>query len=73
MRDKGDEQQWGYAGRRRDVRQYDEGTLVIDVVDANTKSLVWRGVASGEVARGGSSGQRLEQAVQKMFARFPPT
>ena len=72
VQDKVDVQQWGHAMRRWDVRQYREGTLVVDVVDARTRVLVWRGAASGEVTAPGS-GERLEQAVQKMFARFPPT
>ena len=73
VQDKVDVQQWGYAGRRWDVREYHQGTLVVDVVDAGTKSLVWRGTASGEVTPSGDSSEHLEQAVQKMFARFPPT
>jgi hypothetical protein len=72
VRDKIDVQQWGYAARRLDVRQYQQGTLVIDVVDARSKSLVWRGTAAGEVSSPDRSGQKLEKAVQKMFARFPP-
>ena len=73
VQDKVDVQQWGYAGRRWDVRQYNEGTLVVDVVDAGTRSLVWRGTASGEVNGTGDSSERLERAVKKMFTRFPPT
>jgi hypothetical protein len=50
-----------------------QGTLVIGVVDAKSRSLVWRGTAAGEVSGPDHSGQKLEKAVQKMFARFPPT
>ena len=73
VQDKLDVQQWGYAARRWDVRQYHEGTLVVDVIDANTDSLVWRGIASGEVTSSSESIKQLEQVVQKMFATFPPT
>jgi Domain of unknown function (DUF4136) len=70
--DKIDVQRWGYAGRRWDVRQYREGALVIDIVDARSRSLVWRGTATDEVSGSDGAGQKLEKAVQKMFARFPP-
>ena len=49
VQDKLDVQSWGYFGRRVDVREYQQGTLVIDVVDAKTKSLVWRATAKDEV------------------------
>ncbi|HVE79574.1 MAG TPA: DUF4136 domain-containing protein [Gemmatimonadaceae bacterium] len=64
-------QQWGYAGRRLDVREYQEGALVIDIVDARSKSLVWRGTAAGELTGPDRSGEKLAKAVQKMFADFP--
>jgi hypothetical protein len=73
VRDRIDVQQWGYVARRSDVRQYQEGTLVIDVVDARSKSLVWRGTAAGEMRGPDHSGQRLAKAMQKMFASFPPS
>lgn len=49
------------------------GTLVVDVFNANTKHLIWRGVArqalsgSPEKNRG-----KLEHQVQDMFKNFPP-
>lgn len=72
VEDKLDVQQWGYFGRRWDVREYQQGTLVIDVVDAKSMSLVWRGTASGETNPSNPSTEKLNQAVQKMFERFPP-
>ena len=38
---------WGGGGL--DVYQYQEGTLILDVVDAKTKKLMWRGTAIGVV------------------------
>jgi hypothetical protein len=73
VQDKLDVQQWGYAARRTDVRQYQQGTVVIDVVDGKSKSLVWRGTASAEVGDPGQSGEKIGKAVQKMFASFPPS
>ena len=56
-----------------DVRQYTEGTLHVDVVDAGTNQLVWEGIARG---RGDGDDltfdpERVEQSVSRVFARFP--
>jgi len=57
------------------VREYDEGTLIIDIVDAASNELVWRGSAQGEVHAQASSEERSERvrsAVQKVLADYPP-
>lgn len=69
---KTDFQQTGYFGRKVSVRQYKEGTLVLDILDGRNKQLVWRGTAAGEVTKPGGSSEQLDKAVQKMFADFPP-
>lgn len=60
------------------VRQYDEGTLVIDVFDAKEKKLVWRGIGQGRLRGEGAadpatSEQRIHAAVAEVLASFPPT
>jgi len=53
---------------------YKEGTLIIDLVDARTKNLVWRGVAQG-VMLGGSKRERnkmITKALEEMFKKYPP-
>jgi hypothetical protein len=53
------------------IVEYAEGTLVIDVVDARTRRLVWRGTAGGrhdEVPQP----QYVEQRVSEVLAQFPP-
>jgi hypothetical protein len=72
-KDKIDVQQWGYFGRRVDVREYTQGTLVIDIIDAKSKSLVWRATATDEVSGSGASREKIAKTVQKMFERFPTT
>ena len=67
---------WGYHGwgmGYTDVRvdQYTEGTLIIDLVDADDKELVWRGWATGTLdAR--PDYDRLRDVVKSMLAEFPP-
>ena len=57
------------------VRTYEEGTLIIDVVDAATSRLVWRGSAQAEVSGTNTERKkeaRLRSAVRRILARFPP-
>lgn len=57
------------------VREYEEGTLIIDVVDAATNKLVWRGTAQAELSTHSSPEhrqKRLDEAVSKIFEDFPP-
>lgn len=60
------------------VREYDEGSLIIDVIDAAGKRVVWRGVGSGRL-RGTSASQdpvqvqqRVYAVVDEVLAGFPP-
>lgn len=54
---------------------YDEGTLVVDLVGAKTKTLLWRGTAQAEVHPEHSPEERearVQEAVRKLLAQFPP-
>ncbi len=70
---------WG-AGRGlmiRDtyVRQYEQGTLILDIVDPRTNVLVWRGSAQAEVYSYATPEQRearIDDAVGQILERFPP-
>ncbi|AGC44099.1 putative lipoprotein [Myxococcus stipitatus DSM 14675] len=57
------------------VREYEEGTILLDVVDGKSKQLVWRGKAQSEV-NGNASAEKQQkkvtQAVDKILERFPP-
>jgi hypothetical protein len=64
----------GYGGV--DVTQYDEGTLVIDIIDMAKKELVWRGTGSGTMSQSPSVEERTENinyAVAEILSQFPPT
>ena len=66
---------WGYGGRDIDVYQYEEGTLVVDLIDSETTELVWRGWATGTVDRSASPEKRdyrIAEAVHKIMSRYPP-
>jgi hypothetical protein len=55
------------------VNDYQVGTLVVDMFDARTKQAIWHGIASdAEPNKTGANTKATEQAVEKMFSRFPP-
>ena len=52
--------------------QSEEGTLIVDLHDAKTKSLVWRGIAQNSLSnKGGKNQQMVGKAIQKMFKQWP--
>jgi hypothetical protein len=56
-----------------DVEIYKVGTLVVDLFDAKTKTLLWRGSASDTVSNKSADNiKNLDKGVQKMFAKYPP-
>jgi hypothetical protein len=66
---------YGGMGTETYVRQYDEGTLILDVVDSRSQQLVWRGTGQAEVHQDTSPEQRtarIQEAVDKILAQFPP-
>jgi hypothetical protein len=66
---------WGYPGREVMVSEYQQGTLIIDVVRASDKQLIWRGTASDEVYPDSSMQareKRIREAVDKILDLFPP-
>jgi len=57
------------------LREYEEGSLILDVVDPVSKQLVWRGTAQAELSENASAEKqqkRLDKAVAKLLERFPP-
>jgi len=65
----------GFVPRDVDVYQYRDGTLVVDLVDAEAGRLVWRGSARAALREDGSPERRTERirsAVEALFADFPP-
>jgi len=67
---------YGGMGGSTYVSQYDEGTLVIDVVDMAKQELVWRGIGTGVLSENPSVEERtanINYAVTEILAQFPPT
>jgi hypothetical protein len=69
---------WGYYGggyTDTQVDQYEEGTLILDFIDAGTKQLVWRGQAKTRLRdekTPEARTKRIRQAVGAILDRYPP-
>jgi Domain of unknown function (DUF4136) len=63
---------WRGFGTRVVRVPYTEGTLVIDLRDPSTRSLVWRGIASEEKSEGAKIEGKLDDMVRKAIAKYPP-
>ena len=51
---------------------YTEGTLVIDLRDPSTRSLVWRAIAREDKSDAAKIEGKLEDMVKKSFKKYPP-
>jgi len=50
------------------------GTLVVDVFDASSKKLIWRGMATDTLSsKPENNEKKLEHSVMDMFKHFPPS
>jgi hypothetical protein len=63
---------WRGWGTRVVRVPYTEGTLVIDLRDATTRSLVWRAVAREDKSDAGKIQGKLDDMVRKSFDKYPP-
>jgi hypothetical protein len=62
-------------GSGSNVRAYDQGTLLVDVTEVTSGSLVWRGVSTQIVSEHSSPEKTTEMVnatVAKMLEQFPP-
>lgn len=58
------------------VDEYEQGTLLLDVVSARSRKLVWRGWTSKRVGTLGTPEERdarVREVVNAILAEFPPT
>jgi uncharacterized protein DUF4136 len=66
---------WPMTATRR-VETYTDGTVVVNLIDAKTKQVVWQGevadVVNLPVGNPVKATQQIDGAVAKLFAKFPP-
>ena len=63
---------WRGWGTRVVRVPYTEGTLVIDLRDPSTRSLVWRSIARAEKSDAAGVEAKLDDMVRKSFDKYPP-
>ncbi len=68
---------WGTAGfldSQATIQDIAPGTLVIDMWDAKTKKLIWRGTITepASVLSNKEADQKMDKAVGEVLAKFPP-
>jgi hypothetical protein len=63
---------WRGLGTRVVRVPYTEGTLVIDLRDPSTRSLVWRSIASEEKSDPTKIERKLDDMVKKSLKKYPP-
>jgi hypothetical protein len=67
---------WGWGGRDIDVYNYKEGTLIIDMIDAGTNQLVWRGAGQKALDDGKQTPQKSDELIRKVvgkiMSQYPP-
>jgi hypothetical protein len=65
---------WGFGGGlgTASVETFIDGTLVVDLYDAKTKKMVWRGVATATASdKPTKNAKKMDKALDKMFEKFP--
>jgi Domain of unknown function (DUF4136) len=63
----------GFGNATTTVDTYKVGTLIVDIFDANTHKLIWRGSSSDTLSdKSDKNIKTLDKDVQKMFDHFPP-
>jgi hypothetical protein len=61
-----------YWGGGYSAYQYTEGSLAIQIVDAKQESVVWEGIGTDVVGRGGDPDEKMQEAVIRIMDSFPP-
>jgi hypothetical protein len=59
---------YGYQPRTTEVT---EGTLVIDILDAKSKELVWRGSVSSNLYNSKNLHKQIEKGVKAIMKKYP--
>jgi hypothetical protein len=63
----------GFGEATTTVETYKVGTLVVDLFETKTKTLLWRGTSSDTLSNNSDKNiKNLDKGVEKMFKKFPP-
>ncbi|MCU1240474.1 MAG: hypothetical protein JWO71_1200 [Candidatus Acidoferrum typicum] len=63
----------GFGDATTTTETYKVGTLVVDLFDTKTKTLLWRGSSIDTLSNNSNKNiKNLDKGVEKMFKKFPP-
>jgi hypothetical protein len=57
------------------ISKYTEGTLFVDLIDAEKKELAWQGIGSGGLTTSGNvvkKEEKIKEFVAEIMAKYPP-
>ena len=64
---------WGWGWNQPNVSTSVEGTLFVDLLDANKKELIWQGMGTGFLSRNMEKKEaRIKEFVAKIMEQYPP-
>jgi len=64
---------WGIGMNRTWTSNYNEGAIIVDMIDAQSQKLVWQGIGSGiAVDRPKSKQKQIPQIMSEIMANYPP-
>ena len=66
---------WGGIYYSTFVRQFEEGTLIIDFTDARNSTLIWRGIGTRRISQHSNPARTtaaVNETVNEILAQFPP-
>jgi hypothetical protein len=69
---------WGvpdFAMTTSSLKIFEQGTLILDIIDGPKRQITWRGIAEAEVNRQNTAAkreQRIREGVAEMLKKFPP-
>jgi hypothetical protein len=57
------------------LKIFEQGTLILDIIDGPKRQIAWRGIAEAEVNRQNTAvkrEQRIREAVSELLKKYPP-
>lgn len=63
---------WGATVVSQPSYQVQQADLIIDIIDARTNQLVWRGWMTSSLSQSNYSQQAVDAAVKRILSKFPP-
>lgn len=64
---------WGIGMNRTWTSNYNEGALIVDIIDSKNNKLVWQGIGSGiSVDSPKSKQKQIPQILEEIMANYPP-